>query len=48
MKITHIQIENYRSIKNLELGFSNFLVLIGANNSGKSNILRALQYFFDG
>ncbi|MEN6623975.1 hypothetical protein SDC9_42770 [bioreactor metagenome] len=48
MKIRHILIENFRSIKKLEFDFSNFLVLIGANNSGKSNILRALLFFFDG
>lgn len=48
MKIKHIQINNYRSIKNLEFDISDFSVLIGANNSGKSNILRALTYFFQG
>lgn len=48
MKIKHIQINNYRSIKNLDFDISDFSVLIGANNSGKSNILRALTYFFQG
>ncbi len=47
MKISNITIENFRSIKKLELDLLNFLILIGANNSGKSNILYALQYFFD-
>lgn len=47
MKISHITIENFRSIKKLELDLLNFLILIGANNSGKSNIIHGLQYFFD-
>lgn len=48
MKIQHIQISNYRSIKELDIDVSDFLVLIGANNSGKSNILKALNFFFQG
>jgi len=48
MKIKKVAIKNYRSIKNLELDISDFSILIGANNSGKSNILRALNFFFLG
>jgi len=48
MKIQRIQINNYRSIKELDIDVSDFSVLIGANNSGKSNILKALNFFFQG
>lgn len=43
MRITKVVIENYRSIKNLELVFNSLFGLIGANSAGKSNILRALN-----
>ncbi len=43
MKITNIHIENFRSIKELDFNPSDYSVLVGENNSGKSNILRALQ-----
>ena len=43
MKITKVIIENYRSIKHLEVVFNPLQGLIGANSAGKSNILRALN-----
>lgn len=45
MKIKRVVIKNFRSIKNLEFDFpdSNFLILVGANNAGKSNIIRAIN-----
>jgi predicted ATP-dependent endonuclease of OLD family len=43
MKISEIHIENFRSIQSLTFQPGNYSVLIGENNSGKSNILRALQ-----
>ena len=46
MKIKQVQICNFRSIKNLDFDFKDFTVLLGANNSGKSNILKALNFFF--
>ena len=41
--ISKIRVENFRSIENLELSLSMINVLIGANNSGKSNFLKALN-----
>jgi putative ATP-dependent endonuclease of OLD family len=40
-----MHIENFRSIKDLELEFpkSGILTLVGPNNAGKSNILRAIN-----
>jgi len=43
MRITKVIIENYRSIKHLEIEFKSLFGLIGANSAGKSNILRALN-----
>lgn len=43
MTIRRVSIENFRSIESLDMEFSTFNALVGANNSGKSNILRALN-----
>jgi len=45
MKLSSVKIINFRSIKNLEIDFSKSCIgLIGLNESGKSNILKALNY----
>jgi len=43
MPIDKVIIKNYRSIKELNLKLGDINALIGANNSGKSNIMRALN-----
>jgi predicted ATP-dependent endonuclease of OLD family len=43
MQIKRIHIANFRSIKALDFDPGAYCVLIGENNSGKSNILRALN-----
>lgn len=40
--IENIKIENYKSIQELEFSLGRITVLIGANGSGKSNILEAI------
>src|SRR5580698_155456 len=40
--ISKIQVENYKSISKLALDLGRLTVLIGANGSGKSNILEAI------
>jgi len=48
MKLVQLQILNYRSIDNLVLHFPTFYSAIcGKNNSGKTNVLRALRTIFD-
>jgi len=50
MKLLSIEISNYRSIKRkvtINEKNSKFFALIGANNLGKSNILRAINLFFN-
>ncbi|MDU8928314.1 AAA family ATPase [Alisedimentitalea sp. MJ-SS2] len=48
LHITKIDIRNFRSVRNLSLSPSKLAVLVGKNDSGKSNVLRALNLFFNG
>lgn len=49
MYISNIHIENYRGFSDLSVDFKDGInILIGPNNSGKSNLLRALALIFDG
>lgn len=45
MKLSKIQISNFKSIKELTIDFpdSGILILVGENNAGKSNIIRAID-----
>ncbi|MBT9168989.1 MAG: DNA replication and repair protein RecF [Syntrophomonadaceae bacterium] len=43
MKISQLKIENFRSIKKLEIKLPQICALVGPNNSGKSNILLGIQ-----
>ncbi|MBP1631313.1 MAG: hypothetical protein H6Q15_2206 [Bacteroidetes bacterium] len=48
MKIASIHVRNYKTIKDLSLLFNKDISLIvGKNNIGKSNVLKALKLFFD-
>ena len=47
MNIKSITIHNFRSIKDAHFNLEDYSVLIGANNQGKSNILRALRIFYE-
>ena len=42
MKISRLIIKNYRNLKDVDIYLGETVVLIGENNSGKSNLLRAL------
>lgn len=42
MKISRISIQNYRNIKETSFGLSGTTIFMGENNSGKSNMLRAI------
>ena len=43
MKITHLHIENFRSIRSLDLTLDDTTVFIGPNNAGKTAILEAVR-----
>ena len=50
MKIRKIKISNFRSIVKLNIKIdkkNNFICFCGPNNVGKTNILNALNLFFD-
>ena len=47
MKITKVKICNFRSIIEAEFVVDDFMMFVGANNSGKSNVLAALRCFYD-
>jgi predicted ATP-dependent endonuclease of OLD family len=47
MKLEHLRIRNYRTIEDLSLNFPTYYsALSGKNDSGKSNVLRAVRNFF--
>lgn len=46
MKISNLIIKNYRNIKDIDIQLTNIVSLIGENNSGKSNLLRAITLPF--
>src|SRR5438445_8038634 len=43
MRITAVRIENFRSIKNLEVELADTTVFVGPNNGGKTAILEAVR-----
>ncbi|MEM4725045.1 MAG: AAA family ATPase [Candidatus Hadarchaeum sp.] len=47
MKIRQLQIHNYRSIADQTINLGDYSLLIGPNNSGKSNVLDALRTFYE-
>jgi predicted ATPase len=44
MRLKRLHIKGYRSLKDIELTFDNFQVLVGPNASGKTNIFKAIQF----
>ena len=47
MRIKSVQIQKFRSINDVTITTRQILALVGANNAGKSHILRALNAFFN-
>ena len=47
MKLRHLKIHNFRSIIDAEIENHDYLMLVGANNAGKSNFLSALRAFYE-
>ena len=47
MPLTRIRIENYKSIKRCNMDVNELNLLIGANGTGKTNILDAVNYFYN-
>lgn len=47
MKLSQLRIFNFRSCKSVTLQIENLHALVGANNAGKSSVLRALDFLFN-
>ena len=47
MKLAHLHIKNFRSCRDICLEIGNMHALVGANNAGKSSVLRALDFLFN-
>lgn len=48
MKIKSIEIKNFRSIKDAIIEMSDFNILVGQNNCGKTNFFEAVDFFYNG
>ncbi|KJK17151.1 ATP-dependent endonuclease [Pseudomonas sp. 2(2015)] len=48
MKIANVTIDNFRSIEHASLTLSDFNTLIGQNNTGKTNLFEAINWFYTG
>jgi predicted ATP-dependent endonuclease of OLD family len=47
MKLRQIAIHNFRSVLDADIEAHDYMLLVGANNAGKSTILNALRAFYD-
>ena len=47
MQINRLRIHNFRSIIDAELAIQGYMLLVGANNAGKSNVINAIRTFYD-
>ncbi|HDX0924056.1 TPA: AAA family ATPase [Stenotrophomonas maltophilia] len=47
MFISSVRVTNFRSLVDLHVDFSVYTALVGLNDAGKSNVLRALNLFFN-
>ena len=48
MRISSVVVNNYRSLRQLTLDVDDYTALVGANGAGKSSLLYALQWFYQG
>lgn len=48
MRLVRAHIVNFRCLRDLRIAFDDVTVLVGANSTGKSTVLHALDWFFQG
>ena len=48
MKIQSVRIKNFRTLKDVMIPFDSVTTFIGPNGTGKSTVLRALDWYFNG
>lgn len=46
MKIARIRVENFRSLKDVEVDVTRFTIFVGQNNHGKTNLFEAVEWFY--
>ncbi|MBF0622567.1 MAG: AAA family ATPase, partial [Magnetococcales bacterium] len=47
MRISYVEIQNFRRLKSVRIDFSEeTTIFVGANNSGKTTAMTAMRYFF--
>jgi len=47
MRISRIQIQNFRNFADLDVGIGEHAIIVGENRIGKSNLLHALRLVLD-
>lgn len=47
MKAVSVRVHNFRSFADADINLSPYTLLIGANNSGKSNVIDAIRVFYE-
>lgn len=47
MRLASVRIENFRCLRDVTVVFDDLTAFVGANGSGKSSVLRALEWFFN-
>jgi len=48
MRISNVVVENFRSLRHVDIKPGSFNVIVGQNNHGKTNLLEALEWFYTG
>ncbi len=48
MQLKNARIKNFRCLRDTIVDFDDLTIMIGANGTGKSSILHALDFFFHG
>ena len=48
MNIQSVRIKNFRTLKDVTIPFDSVTTFIGPNGTGKSTVLRALDWYFNG
>ena len=44
MRLISAKIKNFKSLEDVELNFRDLTIIVGANATGKSNCLKALEF----
>jgi putative ATP-dependent endonuclease of the OLD family len=48
VRLQQVRIEGYRCLEDVTVGFGALTTLLGSNSTGKSSVLKALRFFFEG